>query len=196
MLIPTVIEKSQFGERAYDIYSRLLRERIIFVGGRIDDDMANIVIAQLLFLENEDPKKDITLYVNSPGGSVTSGMAIIDTMNHIKPTVSTVCVGIAASMGAMILSQGAKGKRYALPNSEVMIHQPLGGVEGQASDIAITAKNILQTRDRLYKMLATACGKTLAQIEKDGDRDYWMLADEAKKYGIVDVVLKPKQAGK
>lgn len=192
MLIPTVIEKSQFGERAYDIYSRLLKERIIFVGGRIDDDMANIVIAQLLFLESEDPKKDITLYVNSHGGSVTSGLAIIDTMNHIKPTVSTVCVGIAASMGAMILSQGAKGKRFALPNSEVMIHQPLGGVEGQASDIAITAKNILQTRDRLYKMLATACGRTLAQVEKDGDRDYWMLADEAKKYGIVDVVLKPK----
>jgi ATP-dependent Clp protease protease subunit len=192
MLIPTVIEKSQFGERAYDIYSRLLKERIIFVGGRIDDDMANIVIAQLLFLESEDPKKDITLYVNSHGGSVTAGMAIIDTMNHIKPTCSTVCVGIAASMGAMILSQGAKGKRYALPNSEVMIHQPLGGVEGQAADIAITAKNILQTRDRLYKMLAEACGKTLAQIEKDGDRDFWMLADEAKKYGIVDHVLKPK----
>jgi ATP-dependent Clp protease protease subunit len=192
MLIPTVIEKSQFGERAYDIYSRLLKERIIFVGGRIDDDMANIVIAQLLFLESEDPKKDITLYVNSHGGSVTAGMAIIDTMHHIKPVCSTVCVGIAASMGAMILSQGAKGKRYALPNSEVMIHQPLGGVEGQAADIAITAKNILQTRDRLYKMLAAACGKTLAQIEKDGDRDFWMLADEAKKYGIVDHVLKPK----
>jgi ATP-dependent Clp protease protease subunit len=192
MLIPTVIEKSQFGERAYDIYSRLLKERIIFVGGRIDDDMANIVIAQLLFLESEDPKKDITLYVNSHGGSVTAGMAIIDTMHHTKPVCSTVCVGIAASMGAMILSQGAKGKRYALPNSEVMIHQPLGGVEGQAADIAITAKNILQTRDRLYKMLAAACGKTLAQIEKDGDRDFWMLADEAKKYGIVDHVLKPK----
>lgn len=192
MLIPTVIEKSQFGERAYDIYSRLLRERIIFLAGPIDDNVANIVIAQLLFLESEDPKKDITLYINSPGGQIQSGLAIVDAMNHIKPDVSTVCVGMAASMGAVILSQGAKGKRFALPNSEVMIHQPLTGVEGQASDIQITAKHILVLKDKLYEMLAKSSGKTKAQLEKDGDRDYWMSAEEAKKYGIVDQVLKPK----
>lgn len=193
MLIPTVIEKSQFGERAYDIYSRLLRERIIFLAGPIDDNVSNIVIAQLLFLENEDPKKDITLYINSPGGSVNSGMAIVDTMHHIKPDVSTVCVGIAASMGAMILSQGAKGKRFVLPNSEVMIHQPLNfSVGGQASDIEISAKNILKWKDILRDILIKATGKSKEQIEKDMDRDYWMLAEEAKKYGIVDQVLKPK----
>ncbi|MFH0846191.1 MAG: ATP-dependent Clp protease proteolytic subunit [Patescibacteria group bacterium] len=192
MLIPTVIEKSQFGERAYDIYSRLLKERIIFVGGPIDDYMANIVIAQLLFLESEDSKKDITLYVNSPGGQIQSGLAIIDTMNHIKPDISTVCVGMAASMGAVILALGKKGKRLALPNSEVMIHQPLTGVEGQASDIEITAKHVLKQKEKLYEMLAKATGKTKAQIEKDGDRDFWMSADEAKKYGIVDKVLQPK----
>jgi ATP-dependent Clp protease protease subunit len=192
MLIPTVIEKSQSGERAYDIYSRLLKDRIIFIGGPIDDYMANIVIAQLLFLESEDPKKDITLYVNSPGGQIQAGLAIIDTMNHVKPSISTVCMGMAASMGAVILSQGEKGKRYALPNAEVMIHQPLTGVEGQASDIEITAKHIISLKDKLYEMLAKATGKTKTQIEKDGDRDYWMSADEAKKYGIVDSVLKPK----
>ena len=192
MLIPTVIEKSQFGERAYDIYSRLLRERIIFLAGPIDDNVANIVIAQLLFLESEDPKKDITLYINSPGGQIQSGLAIVDAMNHIKPDVATVCVGMAASMGAVILSQGKKGKRFTLPNSEVMIHQPLTGVEGQASDVQITAKHILVLKDKLYEMLAQASGKTKAQLEKDGDRDYWMSAEEAKKYGIVDQILKPK----
>lgn len=192
MLIPTVIEKSQFGERAYDIYSRLLKERIIFLGGPIDDNLANIVIAQLLFLESEDPKKDITIYINSPGGQIQSGLAIVDAMHHIKPDVATVCVGMAASMGAVILSQGKKGKRLALPNSEVMIHQPLTGVEGQASDIEITAKHILALKNKLYDMLADATGKSKTQIEKDGDRDYWMSADEAKKYGIVDAVLKPK----
>ena len=192
MLIPTVIEKSQFGERAYDIYSRLLRERIIFLAGPIDDNVANIVIAQLLFLESEDPKKDITLYINSPGGQIQSGLAIVDAMHHIKPDVATVCVGMAASMGAVILSQGKKGKRFALPNSEVMIHQPLTGVEGQASDIEITAKHIVALKHKLYDMLADATGKTKVQLEKDGDRDYWMSSDEAKKYGIVDSVLKPK----
>ena len=192
MLIPTVIEKSQFGERAFDIYSRLLKDRIIFIGGPIDDYMANIVIAQLLFLESEDPQKDITLYVNSPGGQIQAGLAIVDAMQHVKPDISTVCVGMSASMGAVILSQGKKGKRFALPNSEVMIHQPLTGVEGQASDIEITAKHIISLKNKLYEMLAKATGKSKSQIEKDGDRDYWMSADEAKKYGIVDEVLKPK----
>jgi ATP-dependent Clp protease protease subunit len=189
MLIPTVIEKSQFGERAYDIYSRLLRERIIFLGGPIDDHVANIIIAQLLFLQSEDSKKDITLYVNSPGGSVTAGLAIIDTMNHIKPQVSTLCVGMAASMGAVILSAGAKGKRFALSNSEVMIHQPSGGVEGQAADIEITAKRILKNRDILNKILAKNTGQPLSKIEKDVDRDFFLNAEEAKKYGIIDKVL-------
>jgi len=192
MLIPTVIEKSQFGERAYDIYSRLLRDRIIFLGGPIDDNVANIVIAQLLFLQSEDPKKDITLYINSPGGSITAAMAIIDTMNYLSCDVSTICVGIAASAAAMILSIGKKGKRLSLPNAEVMIHQPLGGIEGQAADIAITAKHILQTRDNLNKMLAKSTGKPLPQIEKDTDRDFFMTADEAKKYGIIDEVIKNK----
>jgi ATP-dependent Clp protease protease subunit len=193
MLIPTIIEKSPFGERAYDIYSRLLKDRIIFLGGGIDDNVANIVIAQLLFLESEDPKKDITLYINSPGGSVTSTMAIIDTMNYVQASVSTVCIGIAASGGAMILSAGQKGKRYALPNSEVMIHQPLGGIEGQASDIAITAQHILNTKETLNKMLAKNTGKPLSQIEKDTDRDFFMSAEEAKKYGLIDDVIKPKK---
>lgn len=193
MLIPTVIEKSQFGERAYDIYSRLLKERIIFLGGPIDDHVANLIIAQLLFLQSEDADKDISLYINSPGGSVTAGLAILDTMNHVKPDVSTVCVGIAASMGSILLSAGAKGKRYVLPNAEVMIHQPMGGVEGQASDIDITARHILATRERLYKILAENTGKTLAQLEKDGDRDFFMTADEAKKYGLVDQVYKEKK---
>ena len=189
-LIPTVIEKSQNGERAYDIYSRLLKENIIFLGGAIDDDTANIIIAQLLFLQSEDPKKDIKIYINSPGGHVSSGLAIIDTMNHIKNDVSTVCVGMAASMGAVILASGAKGKRYSLPNSEIMIHQPLGGAQGQATDIQITAKQILKLKEKLNKMMAERTGKTYAEIEKDADRDYYMSADEAKKYGIVDKVLQ------
>lgn len=189
MLIPTVIEKSQFGERAYDIYSRLLRENIIFLGGPIDDDTANIVIAQMLFLQSEDSKKDIRLYINSPGGYISSGMAILDTMNHIKNDVSTVCVGIAASMASVILSAGTKGKRFILPNSEVMIHQPHGGAEGQASDIEISAKHIIKSRETLNKMLAKNTGQTLSKIEKDVDRDFFMTAEEAKKYGIVDKIL-------
>ncbi|HVM58924.1 MAG TPA: ATP-dependent Clp endopeptidase proteolytic subunit ClpP [Candidatus Paceibacterota bacterium] len=190
MLVPMVVEKSQFGERAYDIYSRLLKERIIFLGGPIDDDVANLVIAQLLFLQSEDPKKDISLYINSPGGVVTSGLAIIDTMNHVKPAISTVCVGMAASAAAVILSSGEKGKRFALPNAEVMIHQPHGGAEGQATDIEITAKQILKLRERLNRMLAKNTGQPLEKIEKDVERDFFMTADEAKKYGIVDQVYK------
>ncbi len=189
-LVPMVVEKTQFGERAYDIYSRLLKERIIFLGGPIDSETANIIIAQLLFLQSEDPKKDISLYINSPGGSVTATMAMIDTMNHVKPDVSTVVVGLAASGGAWLLSSGAKGKRFALPNAEVMIHQPLGGAEGQASDIAITAQHILATRDRLNKMMAKNTGQPLSKIEKDVDRDFFMTAEEASKYGIVDHVYK------
>ncbi len=188
-LIPTVIEKSQFGERAYDIYSRLLRERIIFLGGPIDDAVANTVIAQLLFLQSEDPKKDITLYINSPGGVITSGLAIVDTMNNIKPDISTVCVGLAASMGAVILSAGKKGKRFALPNAEILIHQPLGGAEGQATDIEIAARRILKARETTNKILSSNTGQTLSRIEKDVDRDYSMTAEEAKKYGIIDRIL-------
>lgn len=193
ILIPTVIEKSSLGERAYDIYSRLLKEGIIFLGGPIDDTVANIVIAQLLFLQSEDPKKEISLYINSPGGSVTSTHAIIDTMNHVKNEVSTVCVGIAASGAALVLSAGAKGKRFALPNAEVMIHQPLGGAEGQASDIEISAKHILKTRATLNKMLAKNTGQPLAKIEKDVDRDFFMDAEEAKKYGIIDQIMAGKK---
>ncbi len=192
MLIPTVIEKSQFGERAYDIYSRLLRERIVFLAGPIDDYTANIVIAQLLFLEAEDPKKDIMLYINSPGGSVTAGLAIYDTMEHIKPDVSTICVGIAASMGAVLLSSGAKGKRFALPNAEVMIHQVMGGAEGQASDIEITARHILKTKENLGRILAKNTKKSIERVTKDSDRDYYMSAEEAKAYGLVDDVFHPK----
>jgi len=190
ILIPTVIEKTTYGERAYDIYSRLLKENIIFLGGPIDDHTANLVIAQLLFLQAEDPKKEINIYINSPGGSVTSTLAIIDTMNHVKNDVATTCVGIAASGAAMVLSSGKKGRRYILPNAEVMIHQPLGGVEGQATDIAITAKHILQTKEKLNKMLAENTGKPLSQIETDVERDFFMTADEAKKYGIVDKVIQ------
>ena len=189
-LVPMVIEKTQGGERAYDIYSRLLKERIIFITGGIEDHMANLVVAQLLFLEAEDPKKDIYIYVNSPGGSVTAGMAIIDTMHHIKPDVATVCVGIAASMGSMILSQGAKGKRFILPNAEVMIHQPMGGAYGQATDIDITAKHILKTRDRLNRLLAKATGQKLTKIEQDVERDFFMDSDEAKAYGLIDQIYK------
>lgn len=193
MLIPTVIEKSAMGERAYDIYSRLLRERIVFLGGPIDDHVANLIIAQLLFLESEDEKKDVTLYINSPGGSVTSALAIYDTMQHIKPDVSTVCVGMAASAGALLLSSGQKGKRFSLPNSEIMIHQPLGGAEGQAVDIAITAKQILKIKDRLNHIMAENTGQPISQIEKDSDRDFFMSADEAKKYGLIDSIIKPKK---
>jgi len=176
-------------ERSYDIYSRLLRENIIFIGGPIDDHLANLVIAQLLCLQSEDPQKDISIYIHSPGGSVSAGLAIIDTMNHVKNSISTVCVGIAASMGAVILSAGEKGKRFALPNAEVKIHQPLGGVEGQATDIEITAKHILKTKENLLKILAKNSGQPLSKIEKDGDRDFYMSAEEAKKYGIIDKVL-------
>jgi ATP-dependent Clp protease, protease subunit len=189
-LVPMVVEKTQQGERAYDIFSRLLKERIIFVTGQIEDHMANLVVAQLLFLESEDPKKDISLYINSPGGSVSAGLGIVDTMNHIKPDVATVCVGMAASMGSIILSQGTQGKRFALPNAEIMIHQPWGGAQGMASDIEITARHILKTRDRLNKMLAKASGKPLSQIEKDTDRDFFMDAQEAKKYGLIDEIHK------
>jgi ATP-dependent Clp protease protease subunit len=188
-LIPTVLEKTSMGERAYDIYSRLLKERIIMLSGPINDEIANLIVAQLIFLENEDSKKDITLYVNSPGGSVVSGMAIIDTMNFIKCDVSTVCVGMAASMGAMILTSGAKGKRLALPNAEVMIHQPLGGTEGQASDIAIHAEHIIKTKQNLYRIISETTGKSMVQVTKDADRDYYMSADEAKKYGLIDKVI-------
>jgi ATP-dependent Clp protease protease subunit len=192
MLVPMVVEKTGQGERAYDIYSRLLKERIIFLGGVIENEMANLVIAQLLYLESEDSKKDISLYINSPGGSASATLAMIDTMNHIKPDVSTVCVGMAASGGAWMLASGAKGKRYALPNAEVMIHQPLGGAEGQASDIEISARHILALRDRLNKIMAKATGQTVDKIQKDVDRDFFMTADEAKKYGIVDSVYKAK----
>lgn len=187
-LVPMVVEKTLQGERAFDIFSRLLKERIVFVTGVIEDHMANLIVAQLLFLEAEDPKKDIYLYINSPGGSVNAGLSIIDTMHHVKPDVATVCVGLAASMGSMILSQGTKGKRFMLPNAEVMIHQPHGGAYGQAADIDITAKHILKTRDRLNRMLAKATGQKLAKIEQDVDRDFFMDADEAKKYGIIDKV--------
>ena len=189
-LVPMVIEKTQGGERAFDIFSRLLKERIIFVTGTIEDYMANLIVAQLLFLEADDPKKDIFLYINSPGGSVTAGLSIIDTMHHIKPPVATVCVGMAASMGSLILSQGAKGKRFVLPNAEVMIHQPSGGAYGQASDIDITAKHILKTRDKLNKMLSKASGQKLAKVEQDVDRDFFMDAEEALAYGIVDAIYK------
>lgn len=189
MLVPMVVEKTSMGERAYDIYSRLLKERIVFLGGSIDSDVANLVVAQLLFLASEDPKKEISFYINSPGGQVSAGLAILDTMNHIQPPVSTVCVGIAASMAAVLLSTGEKGKRYALPNAEVMIHQPHGGAEGQASDIEITAKHIVATRDRLNKILAKNTGQNLKKIENDVDRDFFMTADESVKYGIIDKVL-------
>ena len=194
MLIPTVIEKTVGGERAYDIYSRLLKDRIIFLGGPIDDHVANLVIAQLLFLTNEDPKKDIYLYINSPGGAITSGMAIYDTMQFIKPDVATICIGMAASMGAFLLAGGAKGKRFALPNSEVMIHQPSGGVEGQATDIEISAKRILKMRSKLNEIMAKNTGQKISKIELDVERDFFMGADEAVTYGIVDsVITKPSQ---
>lgn len=190
MLVPMVVEKTNMGERAYDIYSRLLKERIVFLGGPIDDHVANLIIAQLLFLASEDAKKDISFYINSPGGHVSAGLAIIDTMNHIQPDVSTVCVGMAASMGAVLLSAGKKGKRFALPNAEVMIHQPSGGAQGQATDIEITAKHILATRDRLNKILAKNTGQTIKKIETDVERDFFMSAEESKNYGVVDKILE------
>lgn len=189
-LIPTVIEKTHMGERAYDIYSRLLKDRIIMLGTPINDDIANIVIAQLLFLESQDKSKDIKLYVNSPGGSVTAGLAIYDTMQHISCDVSTICTGLAASMGAVLLAGGAAGKRFALPNSEIMIHQVLGGVEGQATDIKIHAERILKTKDQLNKILSKHTGKPLKTLEKDTDRDYFMDPKEAKAYGLIDKVLE------
>ncbi|NLE07356.1 MAG: ATP-dependent Clp protease proteolytic subunit [Parcubacteria group bacterium] len=189
ILVPTVIEKTHNSERAYDIYSRLLKDRIIFLGGPIEDTMANLIIAQLLFLQSENSKKEISLYINSPGGSVTSTLAIVDTMKFIKPDVSTFCVGIAASGAALVLSAGTKGKRFILKNAEVMIHQPIGGAEGQATDIAITAKHILKTKENLNKMLAENTGQPLSKIENDVERDFFMSAEEAKKYGIVDKIL-------
>ncbi|WP_175533080.1 ATP-dependent Clp endopeptidase proteolytic subunit ClpP [Paenibacillus catalpae] len=188
--VPMVIEQSNRGERAYDIYSRLLKDRIIFLGSGVNDVVANSIIAQLLFLAADDPEKDISLYINSPGGSITAGMAIYDTMQYIKPDVSTICVGMAASMGAFLLTAGAKGKRYALPNSEVMIHQPLGGAEGQASDIEIRARRIIKMRDKLNNILAERSGQPLERIEKDTDRDYFMSAEEAREYGLVDKVIE------
>ncbi|WP_342346149.1 ATP-dependent Clp endopeptidase proteolytic subunit ClpP [Paenibacillus mangrovi] len=188
--VPMVVEQSNRGERAYDIYSRLLKDRIIFLGSDVNDVVANSIIAQLLFLAAEDPDKDIHLYINSPGGSITAGMAIYDTMQFIKPDVSTICVGLAASMGAFLLNAGAKGKRFALPNSEIMIHQPLGGAQGQATDIEIRARRILKMRDTLNRILAERTGQPLERIEKDTDRDYFMSAKDASEYGIIDKVLE------
>jgi len=188
-LIPMVIEQSGRGERSYDIYSRLLRERVVFLVGPVNDQTANLVVAQLLFLESENPDKDISLYINSPGGSVSAGMAIYDTMNFIKPAVSTLCTGMAASMGAFLLAAGEKGKRFALPNSKIMIHQPLGGMQGQATDIEIHARDILKTKATLNKILADRTGQPLEKIERDTDRDYFLEADEAKNYGLVDQVI-------
>ncbi|MEN9688395.1 MAG: ATP-dependent Clp protease proteolytic subunit [Pseudomonadota bacterium] len=191
-MVPVVIETSGRGERAYDIYSRLLRERVIFLVGPVNDHTANLVVAQLLFLESENPDKDISLYINSPGGSVSAGMAIYDTMNFIKPQVSTLCTGMAASMGAFLLAAGAKGKRFSLPNSKVMIHQPLGGTQGQATEIEIAAREILKTRERLNQMLAENTGQPLSRIEVDTERDYYLTAEEAKAYGLVDDVISKR----
>ena len=192
-LIPTVIESTNRGERAYDIYSRLLKDRIIMIGSAIDDNVANSVVSQLLFLQAQDPEKDIYLYINSPGGSVTACMAIYDTIQHIKPDVQTICMGMAASMGSFLLAAGTKGKRFALPNAEVMIHQPLGGAQGQATEIEIAAKHILNTREKLNKILAERTGQPLEQIEKDTDRDNYLTAEEAKEYGLIDDVLEPEK---
>ncbi len=195
-IIPMVIEKSQFGERAYDIYSRLLKDRIIFLGGPITDTLANSVIAQLLFLENQEPGRDIKLYINSPGGSVTAGLAIYDTIQYLTSDVSTICVGMAASMGAVLLGTGTKGKRFALPNSEILLHQVMGGVEGQAVEIEITARQIIKIKDKLNDILVKHTGQSLDKIEKDTDRDFYMTALEAKSYGLIDEVIKPKEAKK
>lgn len=192
-LIPTVIEKSQYGERAYDIYSRLLKERIIFLGGPITDAVANTIIAQLLFLEHEDSKKDIKLYLNTPGGMVTAGLAIYDTMQHIKPDVSTICVGIAGSMGAVLLAAGQKGKRFILPNSEVLLHQVMGAGEGQAVEIEIAARHIIKIKDQINQVLTKHTKQPLSKIEKDTDRDLWLNAKEAKEYGVIDEIIKAKK---
>jgi ATP-dependent Clp protease protease subunit len=192
-LIPTVIEKSQYGERAYDIYSRLLKDRIIFLAGPVTDPVANSIIAQMLFLASKDPKKDIQLYINTPGGSVTAGMAIYDTMQYVKPDISTVCIGLAASMGATLLAAGSKGKRFALPNSQVLLHQVAGGATGAAIEIEITAKQIIKIKEKLNKILARHTGQPLAKIEKDTDRDFYLSADEAKEYGLIDQVIKSKE---
>lgn len=191
-LVPMVVEQSNRGERSYDIYSRLLEDRIVFLTGEVNDVSADIVIAQLIYLEGKDPEKDISLYINSPGGSVTAGMGIYDTMNYIKCDVQTICVGMAASMGAFLLSSGAKGKRFSLPNSEIMIHQPLGGTQGQASDIAIQAEHILKIKKRMNSILAANSGQPLAKIEKDVDRDYYMSAEEALKYGLIDKIFEKR----
>ncbi len=194
-LIPTVIEKTHFGERAYDIYSRLLKERIVFLGGPITDPIANSIIAQLLFLESEDDKKDIKLYINSPGGSVPATLAVYDTMQYVKPNVATICIGMAASGAALLLAAGAKGKRFALPNSEVLIHQVMaGGIEGQAVEIEISAKHVIRLRDRLNRILAKHTGKPIIEVEKDTDRDFYMDTEEAKKYGIIDEIIKRKNS--
>jgi ATP-dependent Clp protease protease subunit len=190
ILVPMVIEKTQFGERAYDIYSRLLRDRIIFLGGPIDDNVANIIMAQLLFLEAENNTKDIQMYVNSPGGSVSAGLAIYDTMKHIKPAVSTICIGMAASMGAFLLAGGEKGKRFVLPNARIMLHQVMGGTEGQAADIEIEAREIIRIKKLMNEMLSKNTGQKLEKIERDTDRNFWMSPTEAKDYGIVDKVLE------
>jgi len=189
-LIPTVIERTGEGERAYDIYSRLLKERIIFLSGPITDAVANSVVAQLLFLEHEDPKKDIKIYLNTPGGSVTAGLAIYDTMQYVKPDVSTICIGMAASMGAVLLTAGKKGKRFALPNSEILLHQVMGGVEGQAVEVEITARQIIKLRDRINSILSKHTGQPLTKISKDTDRDFYLSAEEAKNYGIIDEIIK------
>ena len=188
-LVPVVVEQTSRGERSYDIYSRLLKDRVIFLTGAIEDHMANLIVAQLLFLESENPDKDIHLYINSPGGSVTAGLSIYDTMQFIKPDVSTMCIGQAASMGAFLLAGGKKGKRMALPHSRVMIHQPSGGAQGQASDIEITAREILKLKDELYQIIAKHSGQTVEKVHDDSDRDYWMKAEEAKAYGMIDEVL-------
>lgn len=192
-LVPTVIEKSNYGERAYDIFSRLLKERIIFLGGLIDDINANLIIAQLLFLASQDQEKDIKLYINSPGGSVTAGLAIYDTMQHVKPEISTICVGLAASMGATLLAAGTKGKRYALPNSEIMLHQVAGGASGMASDIEITARQILKIKEKINLILAEHTGQKIDKIAQDTDRDFYLSPEEAKKYGLIDEILKVKK---
>jgi ATP-dependent Clp protease protease subunit len=196
-LVPMVVEQSNRGERAYDIYSRLLKDRIIFLGSAIDDQVANLIIAQLLFLEGEDPDKDINLYINSPGGSISAGMAIFDTIHHVRADVSTICVGMAASMGAFLLTAGAKGKRFALPNSEIMIHQPSGGTQGQATDIEIHARRIMRMKEKLNEIMAERTGQPLERIQADTERDFFMTAEEAKAYGIIDeIMIQPKRTKK
>ncbi len=193
-LVPMVIEQTNRGERSFDIYSRLLKDRIVFLGGEIDDDTANLVVAQLLFLEMENPDSDISLYINSPGGSVTAGMAIFDTMNYIKPDVRTVCVGMAASMGAFLMMAGKKGKRLALPNSEIMIHQPLGGAQGQATDVAIRAEWLMKTKEKMTRMMSEMTGQDIERVKQDVERDYFMSAEEALQYGIIDEIYQPRNA--